>query len=137
MQELATEWRCLQQQYEDYEKMALWIKLLNVLITLVLLIFPHALAIWLVAVLYVQDAVVKTMQSRLGNRLLVVEQAINTSLEPVVNNTERHAYQLHSQWRANRTGVVGLLAEYMRHCLKPTVAFPHVILLALLFLQAL
>ncbi|WP_416305096.1 hypothetical protein [Neptunicella sp. SCSIO 80796] len=128
--ELSDEWRCLQQQFEDYEKYSLWIKLVNILITLYLLVNPQPIAICLVGVLYVQDAIVKTMQSRMGERLIDIERAIEQhSTEP--------AYQLHRQWLAKRGGISALLMEYFRHCLKPTVIFPHLLLLAVLLFQCL
>ena len=128
MTELANEWRCLQQQFEEYEKWSLWIKLLNVVLTLYLLVSPMAMAIFLVAVLYVQDAIVKTMQSRTGQRLVAIEHLIGQG------NTGS-AYQLHSQWAAKRAGMAGLIVEYVRHCLKPTVMFPHLVLLLVLLTQ--
>ena len=41
------------------------------------------------------------------------------------------ACQLHSQWLAQRPGTFGLLQEYARSALRPTVAFPYPLLLVL------
>ena len=46
-------------------------------------------------------------------------------------------YQLHSAWLAQRKAPAGLLAEYVASALRPTGAFPHVVLLlAVLLLGA-
>jgi len=42
------------------------------------------------------------------------------------------AMQLHSEWLQQRPGSLGLLLEYLKSALRPTVALPYPILLALL-----
>ncbi|MEP1383715.1 MAG: hypothetical protein ABJK64_07950, partial [Paraglaciecola sp.] len=37
--------------------------------------------------------------------------------------------QFNSQWNDSRPSAVGLVFEYIKNALKPTVAYPHVILM--------
>ncbi len=46
-------------------------------------------------------------------------------------------YQFNSDFILSRPGGIGLVAEYLRQALRPTVAFPHVVLLALAACQLL
>lgn len=125
---LAQEWVTLQTHYEGYEKSALRIKLTSV----VLVAAGWALSLngWgmaaLVAILWVQESIDRTYQSRLGERLLRVEQLLKDSRPP-----SPVAFQLHSEWLAGRPGLAGLLAEYAASARRPTVAFPHVVLMLL------
>lgn len=123
------EWVALQHDYERYEGRALAIKLAAVLV-----FFAGAalqLSPWLVClmllVLWLQEAIFKTYQSRLGDRLLQLEHQIaawgrlgEASLP----------FQLHSNWLAYRRSTVGLLGEYLSMACRPTVAFPYVVLFA-------
>lgn len=123
---LAHEWTCLQNQYDSYEKYSLIIKLSNLVLCCVLFasIAESYLVLLPVAILWLQDAIWKTFQSRIGDRLLVVEAAIAAG-------DEHKAMQFNSQWLATRPGLMSLLGEYVAHALKPTVAFPHAVLFAL------
>jgi hypothetical protein len=71
------------------------------------------------------EAMLRTVQGRLGQRLLKVETLIADGA------SEYAACQLHTEWQATRPGAVGLLMEYATSALKPTVAFPHALLLLL------
>ena len=81
--EFKTEWCLLQNQFDSYEKHSLYIKLLNVLLFFVALtldvisisIVPVFLLLWL------QDGIWKTFQSRIEKRLLQVEKYIANSSE--------------------------------------------------------
>lgn len=125
---LSQEWVTLQTQHEHYEQNALHIKLIAVV--LVAAGWALSLSGWgvavLVAVLWVQESIHRTSQSRLGARLLRVEQSLKGSPEPALA-----AFQLHSEWLAGRPGMVGLLVEYAANARRPTVAFPHVVLMLL------
>lgn len=123
---IAREWTVLQTQHEQYEFVALGIKLVAVSLFAICLTLGlrEELVGLLMFVLWVQDAIFKTFQSRLGERLLQLERALaggdETSVRP---------FALHSAWLAGRHGLSGLLGEYLRSALRPTVAFPYLLLL--------
>lgn len=128
---LGQEWITLQNNFEQYEKGGLLLKLLAI----VLCAAGFALALHevligaLLLVLWLQEGVYRTYQARLGTRILRIEQGIVSG--------ERAAFQLHSEWLASRPGLFGLLAEYGRSALRPTVAFPYAILLLMIALLVL
>lgn len=116
---LGLEWTTLQDNYEQYERNALLVKLLAVGLCVVGWCFAmYAIAAVMVAVLWVQEAIFKTYQSRLVVRLLRIEGLIRLSSTPGV------PFQLYTEWLASRKGVVGLVAEYASNMIKPTVVFP-------------
>jgi hypothetical protein len=47
------------------------------------------------------------------------------------------AMQLHSDWQTRRPGSFGLMREYAANAIRPTIAFPYIVLVALLLLLAL
>lgn len=121
---LNQEWQTLQNNYEQYEKTVLTIKLLAVIFCAVgwLLAVPGSMAL-LIAVLWLQEGILKTYQSRLGVRLLKIESLLQQAAP------HSSAFQLHTEWLANRPGSFGLIKEYVASALKPTVAFPYAVLL--------
>jgi hypothetical protein len=120
------EWTTLQNNYEQYERTALAIKLIAVLLCVAGLIFDFAfIADIVVVLLWVQESIFRTYQFRLGARLLRIEALMK---QP---DSLSSPFQLHSEWLANRKGVAGLIAEYIASSVKPTVAFPYVVLLLL------
>ena len=130
---LQTEWATLQQDHERHERCAAGIKIAAVALTAgaALFGFPFELAAPLTAIVWVIEAMLRTVQGRLGQRLLKVETLIADGA------SEYAACQLHTEWQATRPGAVGLLMEYAKSALKPTVAFPHALLLVLLFVISL
>lgn len=118
------EWQLLQQQYETYERWALVIKLVAVIIALVVAVISlnKGVGAVLVMVLWGQEAIWKTYQARLGDRILVLEASIK-------NSDATQACQLHSEWLNQRPGTLGLVLEYAKNGLRPTVAYPYVFLL--------
>ena len=122
MNALHHEWLALQAQYERYEGLALVVKLLA-FVTLVL-VHDNALALALLALLWLQEAVLKTFQGRLGERLLVVEAGLKSG-EGLL------AMQLHSDWLSSRPRGTGLIAQYLKSALRPTVALPYPLLMLL------
>jgi len=123
---LGQEWRTLQNNYEQYEKSALLIKLTAIVLCAagLSLALYELLTGTVILLLWVQEAIFRTYQSRLGARILRVESLIKQSAQ-----IEGVAFQLHSDWSCARPGAVGLLVEYAASALKPTVAFPYAILL--------
>jgi hypothetical protein len=97
---LGQEWLCLQNQYDSYEKWSLVIKLTNIVLCCLLLasIDERYLVVVPVGIFWLQDAIWKTFQSRIGDRLLLVEEAIAAG-------DEDKAMQFNSQWLATRPGV--------------------------------
>jgi hypothetical protein len=123
---LGQEWITLQNHYEQYEKGGLLIKLLAIALCAIgFMLALHELVMGLLLlVLWLQEGIFRTFQTRLGMRILRIEQGVIIG--------EGVAFQLHSEWLASRSGVLGLLHEYAVSALRPTVAFPYAVLLLLL-----
>lgn len=130
---LQTEWSTLQQDHERHERCAVGIKVAAVALTAAAALFgfPFELAAPLIAIVWVIEAMLRTVQGRLGQRLLKVEALIADGA------SEYAAFQLHTEWQATRPGAVGLLMEYAKSALKPTVAFPYPLLIILSFVLSL
>ncbi len=121
---LGQEWTTLQNNHEHYERGALALKVVTVVFAFALLAvnLPALIVALVVAALWLQEGIYRTSQSRLGQRLMVLEGLIRGCESGV-------PFQLHTQWRAARSGVGGLLREYLSNALRPTVAYPYVLLL--------
>jgi len=118
---LHQEWLALQSQHERYEVLALGVKLAGFA---VVFFAPDPLrAVLLLALLWLQEAVLKTFQGRLGDRLLVIEPALKSGADAA-------AMQLHSDWLATRPRGLGLVLQYLQSALRPTVALPYPLLMA-------
>ena len=127
-QAFATEWRALQQGFEKYEHGALIIKL-STIVVVVFGIFTEMDPVIIGAVvvlLWLQEAIVRTSQSRLGSRLLKVEASLAET-----KNYHLLVFQLHTDWHASRSKGLGLLKEYALNALRPTVAYLYVSLLVI------
>lgn len=120
MNPLHHEWLALQSQHERYEALALAVKLLAIAGTVV--VADNTLAAALLALLWLQEAVLKTFQARLGDRLLVVEAALKSGADAV-------PMQLHSDWLATRPRGAAMLGQYLKSALRPTVALPYPVLM--------
>jgi hypothetical protein len=123
---LHQEWLCMQNQYDSYEKHSLIIKLVALILCPTLLFIAHigAWSIVFAGMLWLQDGIWKTYQNRIGERLLVLEKAI-------AQGQEHQAMQFNANWLQSRQGSVDLLKEYIGQAGKPTVAYPHILLLIL------
>ncbi|HCC81707.1 MAG TPA: hypothetical protein DEQ25_10635, partial [Methylophaga sp.] len=77
------EWCLLQNQFESYEKHSLYIKLISILMLFLSEIFSVSMiSIFLILlVLWLQDAIWKTFQSRIEPRLLKIEKNIREKTE--------------------------------------------------------
>jgi hypothetical protein len=130
-QALSQEWATLQNNHEAQERNALWLKLAAILLVAGSWMtgLEPLLAAVLVLVLWLQEAILKTWQHRLAERLLVIEAMFTHGPQ----GTDA-PFQLHSQWLAQRPGLSGLLAEYGRSALRPTVAYPYALLCLLALL---
>jgi hypothetical protein len=126
---LAKEWSLLQTQCNGYEKYSLLIKLFSIGLAGVAY-FQSMLSLFLCAlllVLWFQDAIWKTFQSRTEVRILQLESLLATRHHD--ENEGCLAYQFNSLYAKSRPNTIGLIKEYSRHALRPTVAFPYSVLL--------
>ncbi len=122
------EWSVLQPLYERYEFGALAIKLTAVVLFFggIVIELHGAWLLLLIAVLWLQEGIFKTCQARLGERLLAIEQDIAAG-------ATAGAFALHTRWQVQRKGVFGLVREYLSTAMRPTVAFPYLVLLVLVW----
>ncbi|MFT5504226.1 MAG: hypothetical protein ACI8XC_001941 [Gammaproteobacteria bacterium] len=128
--EFKTEWCLLQNQFDSYEKHSLYIKLIGVFVLLAAEVSGviNIFILLILAILWLQDAIWKTFQSRIEIRLLRIEKFISEeSKEPV--------YQFNSQYHKVRFSGLGLINEYALQSIRPTVAFPHIVLILILSIQ--
>ncbi|MYM63937.1 hypothetical protein [Pseudomaricurvus sp. HS19] len=122
------EWMLLQNQYDSYEKFSLLIKLTNVVVTAYLL-FALQVDFWaalVAATLWLQDGIWKTWQSRINARLLEVEAVLSSEYPDTAA-----PMQYNQRWLQLRPGMMGMVKEYLRNALAPTVAYPHMVLVVL------
>ena len=124
MNALHQEWLALQSQHERYEALALGVKLAA--FAAVVLVPDPRVTLPLLALLWLQEGVLKTFQGRLGDRLLAIEPALKAGADAA-------AMQLHSDWAARRPRGLGLVGQYLKSALRPTVALPYPLLMAVSF----
>lgn len=131
MNPLQNEWAIIHNDIEKYERYSLGIKLFAVLTSLASMAYVIGVifSVSLIFILWLQDAIWKTFQGRLETRIIFIEQHLQNE---AANNNQ--AFQLYSQWSDKRQGVVGLITEYLLSAAKPTVAYPYVLLVFLLFI---
>lgn len=139
--EFATEWCLLQNQYDSYEKHSLYIKLVAIIVLLLTGITDHIdfVVVGILLLLWLQDAIWKTFQARTETRLLALEKHIaggdkEQGGEKGVQNesdaVDRESpFQFNSQYHRARLRGLSLINEYARQSLRPTVAFPHIVLM--------
>ena len=125
-----TEWCVLQNQFDSYEKHSLYIKLLSIIVLLTAEISNviDVFIILVLVVLWLQDAIWKTFQSRIESRLILIEKYIT-------ENSEAISFQFNTEFQRVRLGGLSLLFEYARQSIRPTVAFPHIVLILILLAQ--
>jgi len=128
MQEFKNEWEILHVNIEKYERFSLLVKLSAVIAGVLSLAFLNNIwiTVFLVLVLWLQDGIWKTFQKRLEERILFIENEMQSQIE-----TKEQAFQFYTQWENKRQGVVGLIKEYLSNSFKPTVAYPYIILIVL------
>jgi hypothetical protein len=126
---LGHEWATLQDNHEKYENTSLLIKLggIALFVACLALSLDVVISLLLMLVMWIQEAVFRTSQSRLGRRILRIEQLLGQDAPATTA-----PYQLHSEWLSTRPGFAGLLAEYGKNMLRPTVAFPYVVLMGII-----
>ncbi|WP_413283486.1 hypothetical protein [Vibrio sp. MA40-2] len=127
---LEKEWLLLQSQFDNYEKYSLLIKLFNIFMFCGFYLFGNItlIVIGILFVLWIQDAIWKTFQSRIEPRLLELEQAIKNGES---EKSDCLAFQFNSQYLLSRPSQFGLVKEYICQSLRPTIAYPHALLVVL------
>lgn len=122
---LGLEWQTLQNNHEQHERNALFIKLSSLALGLAGLAAGVAVG-WIaliIVLLWVLEGIFKTYQTRLADRLLQVETLL------AQESPSMPAMQLSAGWMARRPGGAGLIVEYALSACRPTVAFPYLPLL--------
>ena len=130
---LQSEWITLQTQFDSYEKCSLAIKLFSILLCCIL-VFAIDAGVWsllVIAILWLQDGIWKTFQNRIGQRLEVVEQALQENPHHVPDHRSQMGMQFNLAWSQARPHGIGLVNEYIKQSLKPKVAYPHVVLIVM------
>lgn len=125
---LIREWEQLQSHVEASERQALHLKVVAVILGAAAMLFGDQyalLGVVLMAILWLQNAIWTTFQERMSTRLLRVENAI-------ARREDIAPFQLNASWQAQRPGLAGLLFEYLKQALRPTVAFPYPVLMLVL-----
>lgn len=123
------EWITLQNQYDSYEKVALAIKLVGtaLVVAVLLLAATELFAVAIILLFWVQEAIWKTFQGRIETRLLETEYILAQEAELMRSDTA--PMQFNRRWLSSRPGGVGLLVEYIKSALRPTVAMHYVLML--------
>lgn len=123
---LQQEWELLHLDHERYDRNALYIKLAAIICCLLSLAYqlPLLLSTLFVLTLWLQEGIWRTFQSRIADRLLLVEKGLNTK-ETIL------AFQLYSRWEQDRPSTTALIKSYINNSVRPTVAFPYAILLCI------
>ena len=86
------------------------------------------LTLSLLLVLWLQDAIWKTYQSRIEVRLLKIE---TKSAENQKDEIDQGAFQFNRDFEQSRPSTKGLIVEYGKQALRPTIAYPHVVLVVI------
>lgn len=122
------EWITLQNQYDSYEKVAVAIKLVGtgLVVAVLLLAATELLAVTIILLFWVQEAIWKTFQGRIETRLLETELMLAQNAELMRPNTAPMQFNRH--WLSSRPGGMGLLVEYTKSALRPTVAMHYVLM---------
>ena len=124
------EWAVLHADHEKYERYSLLIKLFSVLICFFSLVsaLSVVISIILIAVIWLQDGIWKTFQSRMSDRILLIERYIK---EQAAGDSEEVAFQFYTDWERSPKTTVGLVKEYIKNSFRPTVAYPYAVLILL------
>lgn len=128
--EYQQEWMTLHKSYEQYEAYSLLIKIISVVLFFIAISLqlesPLIVLVWLI--LWMQDAIWKTFQGR-------TEQRLNNIETGLLKQDKAIPFQFYSQWEATRPSTLGLLLEYVKQALRPTVAFPYAVLVTISLLS--
>jgi len=128
--EFQQEWLALHTSYDRYEWSGLVIKITAVVLYFSSLFLSlQALMVCIIlAVLWLQEGIWKTFQSRTEQRLLNIEAGLS-------NLAGSQAFNFYTEWQENRPSHLGLIAEYAKHIVRPTIAYPYSVLIVLTLAQ--
>lgn len=154
-----SEWLILHENIEHYERLAYILKWLTgaLFVLSIIAALPTLLLTALLLVLWLQEGIWKTFQSRLVARILVVEQKISSTVQDVMSeptelneqntielaspqlvenptNETTRPFQLYRQFESKRSSSIQTVGEYVKNSLRPTVAFFYVALIVVNFL---
>lgn len=126
---LQREWEILHREHEQSERSTAMLKAGAVLLSFATLAIAVDILLsgLLIMVLWVQEGITRTVQARVGARLLQIENMLRAT-----HGNVDSAFQLHTTWQDARGGTMALVGDYARHALRPTVAYPYVMLLVIL-----
>lgn len=125
------EWQLLQNQCDSYEKYALLIKLVTIVLLFSAFMF-NEVSLFLglfILLMWGQEAIWKTFQSRIEQRIVIIEQAIELS------SSTLNPFQYQRDFIANRPSQLGLIKAYIHQSIRPTVAYTYVSLLLILLIR--
>lgn len=130
--EKISEWTLMQNQFDSYEKYSLAIKLVCVLVVVACFLSDQLgwTSLMIVLVLWLQDAIWKTFQSRIEQRLLALE----LSLSKASDGAALEAFQFNREFQRNNSSSLGLIQEYLAQAIRPTVAYPYGVLVLMCLL---
>ncbi len=122
------EWSILHNDHEKQERYSLLIKLVAVIVSFFAFAFEVSpvVAAFFIAIIWLQDGIWKTFQSRVAERILLVERCIKAE---VAGESDEVHFQFYTDWEKKLKGVKRLIAEYSKNSLRPTVAYPYVVLI--------
>ncbi|WP_196157131.1 hypothetical protein [Reinekea sp. G2M2-21] len=131
---LQQEWLLHQAQYDAYERMSLIIKLFAIaaLIAMLALMIDFLLSLVTLSVIWLLDGIWKTYQSRIEQRLLVLEAALGTDAE---SPSTAQAFQFNREFERLRPSGTGLFVEYLKQACRPTVAVVYAVLILVLLIS--
>jgi len=120
-----SEWLCLQQSFAKMDAQALWFKLLSIVVWLWSMQSGAGLRLQLciIALFWLLETLLRTVQQRTEQRLLQLERAITEGTDI--------GMQWHSDWQQQRKGLINLVSSYLKQAAKPTVAVLYVAITAL------
>ncbi len=120
---LTNQWKTLHNSHESYEHYALIIKLVTIAITLFLLTFSLGTftALLVIAILWLQEGIWKTFQSRTEAAIMAIEE----QLDAVQAEEVEQPYLFYKEWQASRPSSKALVGEYLKNSLRPTVVYPY------------
>tara|TARA_Y100001956_G_scaffold82738_2_gene105305 strand:- start:2944 stop:3354 length:411 start_codon:yes stop_codon:yes gene_type:complete len=127
---LELEWSILQPSADQYEHKALSIKLVSLVIVAAALAVSAdgSICMLLILAFWMTESVYKTFQFRIFERLEKIESAI------AGNATDATAFQFNVECSKSRGGLKGVLGEYLRSALRPTVAITYLALIGIVFI---
>lgn len=129
---LTNQWKTLHNSHESYEQYALIIKLVTIAITLFLLTFSLGtlVALLVIAILWLQEGIWKTFQSRTEAAIMAIEE----QLDATQTEESEQPYLFYKEWQASRPRSKALVGEYLKNSLRPTVVYPYAPLMFLVCL---